>query len=137
MKRDDGSINGMIEGIGGLGTDVVTLASLQAQLAAKDLQAMTERVIPAVVSVALLIPLAFAGFTAILFGLAYWINAAFNVPIPASLAVMGVAGLVLAGLLAFFAKNRFGASMVAFRRSREELERNLSWLGTVLKQSGR
>jgi hypothetical protein len=137
MTQEDGSINGMIEGIGGLGTDVITLATLQARLAAKDLQEMTDRAIPAVVLVALLVPLAFAGFTAILFGLAYWINTAFNVPMPASLAAMGVVGLVLAGILAFFARNRFSASLVTFRRSREELERNLAWLGTVLKQSGR
>lgn len=131
------SLNGVIEGIGGLGTNVATLATLQAQLAARDLKEMSGRAMPAMVSIALLVPLAFAAFTTLLFGLAYWINQAFQLTLPASLLLAGLIGLVLASVLGFFAWRRFGASVVTFRRSREELERNIAWLGTVLTQSGR
>jgi len=131
------SINGVIGGISELGTDIVTLASLQARLAAFDLKEMSGRIIPAVVSIAVLIPLAFAAFTAMSFGLAYWIGSAFNLSLPASLGIVGILGLVLVGALSFFAMRRFQASLTVFRRSREELDRNVAWLGTVMKQSGR
>jgi hypothetical protein len=131
------SLNGVIDGIGDLGTNIVNLATLQAQLAAYDLKDMTGRIIPAMVSVAVLVPLAFSGFIALSLSLAYWMSTALGVSPPAALALVGVTGLMLAAGLSFYAWRRFSASLTAFRRSREELDRNIAWLGTVLKQSGR
>ncbi len=131
------SIDGVIDGIGDLGNNVFTLATLQARLAAMDLREMVGQVIPAAVSVALLIPLYFAGFTALVFGLAYWVSASLQLPLAAALAIVGSLAIVLAAILAFFAWRRFSASLTTFRRSREELDRNVAWLGTIVKQSGR
>jgi len=131
------SIDGVIDGIGDLGNNVFTLATLQARLAAMDLREMVAQVIPAAVSVAILLPLFFAGFTALLFGLAYWLSVSFQLSLPVTMAIVGVLAIVLSAVLAFFAWNRFNASLTAFRRSREELDRNVAWLGTIIKQSGR
>jgi uncharacterized membrane protein YqjE len=131
------SINGVIEGIGDLGTNIVNLATLQARLAAFDLREMTERVVPAAICVGILLPVAFASFTCLFFALAYWISSTFGLTLLASLAIVGLLGLLTATALAIFAFQRFSASLTSFRRSREELDRNVAWLGTVLKQSGR
>lgn len=131
------SIEGMIEGIGGLGANVVTLAVLQVRLAAADLRETTARVLPALASLAVLVPLAFASFAGALFGLAFWLSSALGLSMAAALGLAALGGLVISGLLAILIWRRLRVSLVGFQRSREELERNITWLGTVLTQSGR
>ena len=131
------SLNGMINGIGDLGNNLVTLTTLQARLAAEDFRESASRAQPALIAVAVLIPLGFASFTAGLFGLAYWMASDLGIPLGRSLLVVAAGGIILCASVAVFVSRRLLASLSSFRRSGEELERNIAWLRTVLMHSGR
>ncbi|MFO0960169.1 MAG: phage holin family protein [Isosphaeraceae bacterium] len=130
-------LNGVLGGIGDLGTSVVTLASLQARLAASDLRETTHRLLPVMIAIAAVVPLAFGSVTVGLFAIATWIESATSLSTSASLGVTALGGLILFALTAGIALWRARDGFTSFRRSREEFERNIAWLGTVLKQSGR
>jgi len=131
------SINGVLGGLGDLGNNVVTLATLQAKLAAEDFRESSARALPAVVAAAVLVPLGFASITLGLMGVAYSLSAVWDMPLGRTMMLVAVGGIVLTAVAAVAAYYRFRASLSSFRRSREELERNIAWLGTVLLHSGR
>ena len=54
-----------------------------------------------------------------------------------SLLLTAVVALALAGLIAWLSGTRLGHSFEAFRRSSDELARNVAWIKTVLAHSGR
>ncbi|MFO0950703.1 MAG: phage holin family protein [Isosphaeraceae bacterium] len=131
------SIEGVIEGIGEFGGDVLNLTSLQAQLAAEDLRECGGRAVPGLIALAIAIPLAIAGFTVALVGLAYWLAPALGVSLAASFLICAAGGLLTAALVGYLGVRSIRSSTTSFRRSREELERNLAWLGSVVMHSGR
>jgi len=130
------SLGGAISELGELGNNIVVLATLQAKLAAQDARESTGRAIPAIIGAAIALPLALASATIAVFGTAYWIADAWNIPIARAMLIVAVIGIVVSSVLAVLAIYRFRVSLLVFRRSREELERNLAWLGTVLLHSG-
>ena len=131
------SLNGMINGIGDLGNNLVTLTTLQARLAAEDFRESASRAQPALIAAAVLIPLGFASFTVGLFGLASWMSADLGIPLGRSLLIVAAGGIILCSSMAVLVSRRLLASLSSFRRSGEELERNIAWLRTVLMHSGR
>jgi hypothetical protein len=131
------SLNGMLTGIGDMGNNLVTLTTLQAQLAAEDFRESASRALPALIAAAVLIPLGFASVTAGLFGLAYWVAAGLDIPLGRSLLLVAAGGIILCSCMTVFVIQRLRASLSSFRRSGEELERNIAWLRTVLMHSGR
>ena len=138
LNTDTGSsLNGMLNGIGDLSSNLVTLTTLQGRLAAEDLRESASRAQPALITVAFVIPLGFASVTVGLFGLAYWMSVDLGIPLGRSLLLVAAVGIVLSASLAAVVVNRLRASLASFRRSREELERNIAWLRTVLMHSGR
>ncbi len=132
-----GSINGMLNGIGDLGSNVVTLASLQARLAAEDFRESARRAQPALIAAAFFVPLGFASLTVGLLGLAYWMAAELAIPLGRTLLLVAAGGILASSSMAVLTIQHLRASLASFRRSREELERNLAWLRTVLVHSGR
>ena len=138
LNTDPGaSLNGMLNGIGDLGSNVVILTTLQARLAAEDFRECASRAQPALIAVAFLVPLGFASVTLGLLGLASWMTAELDIPLGRSLLLVAAVGIVLSSLMAALAFRRLRASFSSFRRSREELERNVVWLRTILMHSGR
>ncbi len=127
----------VMSGIGDLGNNVVTLATLQARLAAADARESVNHALPAVVAVAVAVPLAVAGFTSALVGFGFWLSTMTGLSLGSSLVIMAILALVVCAVAGLFAFSRLRASLDSFRRTREELERNIAWLGTVLKQSRR
>lgn len=131
------SLGEMLEGIGGLGSDVMTLASLQAKLAAEDLQEGSRRALPAVVAS---VGFAFTGFastTLAFFGVAQWLSVERGMALWQGLLLVAGGGVLVTLLLAVLAWRGFRSSVATFRRSQEELERNIAWIGTVMMHSGR
>ena len=129
---------GVVGNIAEFGHDVLTLAELQTQLAVIDLkEGAGHAIVPAVVLVVAAVlslscvPVALIGAAVLLARLLGPGNAGW-----AYLIVAGVA-LVLAGLAAAIAAIRLGHSFESFRRTREEMTRNLNWIRTVLAYSGR
>jgi len=133
-SRGNGSVVGSIAE---LGNDIMTLAELQAKLLALDLKECTAQ---AGTSLALIL----AGLTVMLaslpvavLGVAYLVADALGIKPGWAMLLTVAVVLVLGGVLLAVCVPRLRRSFAAFRRSREELNRNLSWIRTVLLYSGR
>ncbi|OJW21008.1 MAG: hypothetical protein BGO49_30115 [Planctomycetales bacterium 71-10] len=126
-----------MEDVSSFGNDVATLASLQSKLAAADAKASLARAAPALGGLALAILLAFSGAIAIVWGLALWIAERFEMKTSAALMLTGLGALVLVALIGVVCVRLLGSSFTTFRRSAEELERNIAWIKTTLTHSGR
>jgi len=73
----------------------------------------------------------------VLIGVAELLVSAFTIPERWALLLVGVVALAAAVALVAIAGAQFSRSFESFRRSREELIRNLSWIKTVITYSGR
>lgn len=128
---------GVIDNLTEFGNDVATLVELQAKLAALDLEETRRRATVPVVMLAVGVWVALGVVPVLLFGLAELL--VLYAGLKLAWALLLVAGVTLAavGAVAWFAIPAISRSMVSFRRSREELMRNISWVRTVLVYSGR
>ncbi|MDG3008097.1 phage holin family protein [Paludisphaera mucosa] len=133
----NGRPNGLIENVSSFGNDLATLATLQSKLVAADARESLAKSAPALAGLALAILLAFAGSVAILGGLGLWLAEAFALKPAVALMLTGLGALVVVALLAAVCVKLLGSSFTTFRRSAEELERNLAWIKTTLTYSGR
>jgi len=135
--QTNGPPEGVIEGIAELGNDILTLAELQAKLAAIDFKESLEHaVFPLVLTLGGLM-LALASLPVVLIGVAQLIAWAFSIHLGWALLLVGLVALAGGSAVAWIAGLRFSRSFASFQRSREELVRNLSWIRTVLVHSGR
>lgn len=129
--------NGLMEGVGSFGNDLASLASLQAKLAAADARESLLKALPAVVGLAVLVLILVAGMAAIIAGFALWIAEAVHLRPGVALMLVGLGCLILGAVFSLFCVRLLGRSFTAFRRSSEELERNVAWVKTTLTRSGR
>jgi len=127
----------VVGGIAGFGSDVATLVELQAQLAATDLkEALQKAVLPLGVLAVGIISL-IGALPVVLFGVAALLAPALKISSGAAMLLTGGVVLAVALVAAGVAASKIGPSFSSFRRSREELVRNLAWIRTVLLYSGR
>ncbi len=119
------------------GNDLATLASLQAKLAAADARESLLKALPSVVGLGVLVLLLIGGMAAIVAGFAVWLAEALHLGLGVSLMLVGLGCLILGALFSLLCLRLLSKSFTAFRRSSEELERNLAWVKTTLTQSGR
>jgi uncharacterized membrane protein YqjE len=129
--------NGLMSNVGSFGSDLASLVTLQTQLATADLRESLRRAAPAIGGLAVLCLLLIAGMTTLVAGIALWIADTYQLRPAAALMLVGLGGLVVAALGAWLCARTFSRSFSTFRRSTEELERNLAWVKTILTQSGR
>jgi hypothetical protein len=129
--------NGMMGGIGAFGGHLATLATLQARLAALDLKESTSKVAPWAVLVVTSALLALAGLTVLLNGAGRWLATASGLALGTAFLITGAIALILSAVIAWFSASRIGGSFTSFRRTSEELERNIAWIRTVMEHSGR
>jgi hypothetical protein len=127
---------GIFESLGGLTGDITSLIELQAKLAAHDLEdAVDKAKVPSttlIISAAVLM----ASLPVVLIGLAFAL-ASLGIAQWAAFLITGLGFGVVAGVVGWISLVRFLKSFESFRRSREELIRNINWLRTVALQSGR
>jgi hypothetical protein len=123
--------------VAGLGNDVSTLFDLQAKLVALDAKESTQKALAPLVILVVALVLALAAFTVGLFGLGELISTALTISQGASMLLTAGATLVFVGGAIAFSIVQLKASLTPFRRSIEELDRNVAWLKTVLLHSGR
>lgn len=130
-------LNGLMENISSFGADIATLAVLQARLAACDLRDELRRKRLAVVTMTICAMLGATGIVVITLGAAFWLSAAFQINIGQAMILVGVASLIIALAVSAPCVRMLAIRESVFRRSHEELERNLAWIRTALAQSGR
>ena len=126
---------GVFHSLGEFGNDIATLGELQAKLAAIDLKDSAARA--AVPSVTLVVSAAIllATLPILIFGLATVLAPMLSLSPGVSLLLTGGVILVVSAIVAAVAARRFLQSFESFRRSREELARNVAWLRTIMVQS--
>jgi hypothetical protein len=128
---------GVIGGVSSFGTDLATLAALQARLAACDLRDSMKQAIPSLVGLIAFGIIGVAGMVVGLAGLALWLAEVFQARPGIVMMVVALAALVAAGIASVLLVRSLIASFTYFRRSQEELDRNLAWIKTTLVYSGR
>jgi len=129
--------NGVIEGVSSFGTDLATLGMLQAQLAACDLRDSMKQAIPSLIGLVAFATIGVACTVVGLAGLALWLAEVFQARPGIVMILVALAGLVIAGIASFLLIRALASSFTYFRRSQEELDRNLAWIKTTLVHSGR
>ena len=128
---------GVIGSLGEFGGDIMSLAELQGKLAAMDVkETVGHAAVPAVLLVGSAVVLA-ATLPVLLIGLAFVLAPIVGLTVGATLLIVGLTFAVIAAIVAAIAATRVLKSFESFRRSREELARNLAWIRTVISQSGR
>ena len=127
----------VVSNIADFGNDIATLAELQAKLTALDAkECVTKATTPVIILVTGAV-LGLASLPVILIGLADLIASNTQLSSGSARLIVGLATLVVAGVAGYFGLKGSTSSLSSFRRSREELVRNLSWVRTVLVYSGR
>jgi hypothetical protein len=129
--------NGVIEGVGSFGNDLATLAMLQARLAALDLRESMTHATPILTGLIIFGTIAAASTVVGLAGVSLWLADILKVQPGLVMMVVALAGLVIAGVACALLARSLASSFSYFRRSQEELERNLAWVKTTLLHSGR
>lgn len=129
--------NGVIEGVGSFGADLASLGILQARLAAADLREALLRAAPTLGGLVMLGLVAVAGMAVLLAGLALWLADVLAARPGLVMMVVALVALVLSGVIAALLARTLSSSFSTFRRSQEELDRNLAWIKTTLVHSGR
>jgi len=119
--------------IADLGTDIATLAELQARLAIIDLREATKRATVPGVVVATSLALGTASLPVLLIGAAEILAAALRLGQKGwAYLVVATLALVVALATGALASARLVRSFEEFRRTREEFARNLAWVKTVI-----
>jgi hypothetical protein len=127
----------VVSNIADFGNDIATLAELQAKLTLLDAKEATAKATRPLIILGAGAALALASLPVILIGLADVIATSAKIPAGASQLIVGLVALAIAGGGGFIGWKGSTASLASFRRSSEELTRNLSWIRTVLVHSGR
>ncbi len=127
----------VVGGITGFGSDMATLAELQAQLAAADLkESLQQAALPLALLAGGVIGL-IGAVPVVLLGVAGLLTTALKISSAWATLLTGGVVVALALVVIIVSGSKIGPSFSSFRRSREELTRNLAWIRTVLLYSGR
>jgi hypothetical protein len=129
--------NGVIGGVSSFGTDLATLAVLHLRLAACDLKESAKAGTPILAGLAALTLIAAASAVVGLAGMALWLATILSVQAGIVMMAVALIGLVISIVGAALLARALTRCFTYFRRSQEELERNLAWVRTTLVHSGR
>jgi hypothetical protein len=127
----------IVSNIADFGNDIATLAELQSKLTLLDAKEAAARATVPVIALAVGLVVALGSVPVLLIGLADLIASNTRLSAGTAQLIVGAVGFALALGVGFFGLKGSIASLDSFRRSKEELSRNLSWIRTVLVYSGR
>lgn len=117
--------------------DLAELGELQLRLLRQDARASFHQTRLSFVLFGVALCAILSGVLLALFGLVEGLAALAVMSRPAAFLTVGFAAALLGALAFQFSMGRIASSAQGFRRSNEELVRNLAWVRTVLTQSGR
>ena len=124
----------MTKNVRELAHDAVTLGELQVELLKLDASDWSQRLVPPLLALAATLGVALGTLPVLLQVLAYALIEGAGWSAWLSFLVAGIAGLVLAALLGTIGWTRLRASFDVFQRSRDEMQKNVTWLKQVLSQ---
>ena len=127
----------VLESLSELGGDIASLVELQAKLTAIDLKEATTRATLPTTTLVVAGTVLIATLPVLMIGIAFLLASAFAISQGTALLITGLVFALIAAVVAWLATVQVLKSLESFRRSREELTRNVSWIRTVLAQSGR
>ena len=127
----------VVGGITGFGSDIATLAELQAELAVADLKEALQKASLSLALIVIGVICAIGALPVALLGVAALLATALKISSPWAMVLTGGGVLGVALVVVAVSITKVGPSFASFRRSREELARNLAWVRTVLLYSGR
>ena len=136
-EASPGQPEGIIGNLAEFGEDVFTLAELQGKLAARDLNDCIGRAILPLIFGSVAAVVALGTVPVALLGAADVVAQNWEIGVGKARLVTAAVAVAVAGLALAVSLRRFGSSLQVFRRSGEELTRNLAWARTVLVHSGR
>lgn len=136
-SSDSRQNNGVFEGVSSFGTDLATLAVLQARLAACDFQESAKAATPIVAGLIAFTLILSASVTIGLAGFGIWLATALNIQMGVVLMLVALVGVIVSAASSALLARSLLRCFTYFRRSQEELDRNLAWLRTTLVHSGR
>ena len=134
---NNGSAENMVGSIADFGNDVATLAELQLKLATLDFKETMGRALVPLSLVVVGLVVILSSVPVAIGGLALLVAQVTGLAMGWALLLTALVTLGLAALVVFMAARNVGATLEGFRRSREELARNIAWIRTVLVHSGR
>jgi hypothetical protein len=129
--------SGVIDSVNALGTDLGNLATLQLRLAACDARESLRRLAPSLILGGVGLIILPSSVVVALIGAAYGIAATTTLTLPWALLSVAAAGFLLSAISLLIAVRLSRGGFTSFRRSSEELQRNIAWIRTVVKYSGR
>ncbi len=128
---------GLVGNVAEFGNDVATLVELQAKLAAADFkESLAKTAIPLVLVIVGAI-LLLAALPVLLIGVGSLLAPVLGWSFGLAVLVTAVVALAIAAVLVLVSVGRLAHGFDSFRRSREELTRNIAFIRTVVVHSGR
>jgi hypothetical protein len=128
---------GVVQTLGEVGNDIMNLAELQAKLVALDAKEAVSRASLAVIAIAVGLVIAAASVPVALLGMADIVARTFQIQPGWAMLLTAAVALLFAGMIVGVFTRQIPEALKTFRRSKEEFERNLAWLRTVIVHSGR
>ncbi len=134
-RAPESASKGFARGVGDFTHDVLTLAELQAQLLAADVQECRKRVLVPALLLLCGLAVSLACFPVGLTALALCLVQSYNLSYAAGFLTASIVGAVFGALLSVFGCLQVRKSLAVLRRSQHELIRNLRWIRKVIDQS--
>jgi hypothetical protein len=120
--------------VGELGAEFVTLAELQIQLGWEDFRTATKKAAIGLAAAIVAAGCAIGGLPVLVLGLAEMLVRFFGWERWATLLGLGTLTVGLSAALAYYGAKKVFQDFAVFRRSKDELLRNLEWLKTIAKR---
>jgi type IV secretory pathway VirB3-like protein len=128
---------GVVGSIADFWTDMTTLVELQTKLTELDLKDSSQRALVPLGMVVAGLAVALGCVPVALLGIAAILASGLGMSPGLAMLLTAAVAIILAGLLLFVSARLLVRSLEPFRRSREELVRNLAWVRSVLIYRGR
>jgi uncharacterized membrane protein YqjE len=122
----------MRQSVSQLGSNVVSLVELQAELLQMDLREWTGGIVRSVIALTIAAVLLLASMPILLFSLGYFLNSTTDLPMAACMLIAAGVGVLAAAICAGVGWWLFKRDQGLLHRFRSELRRNVRWLKQVL-----
>jgi Putative Actinobacterial Holin-X, holin superfamily III len=133
----DSSTTGVVSSVTGFGEDLLTLAELQTRLTGIELRQNLDSVKNGGALIVAGATLAIASLPVLMVGVAELLVSELGIRRGYALLIAGTTSIMIAGMCIAVARTWLRKKPLGFPLSAEEFGRNLNWLRTILRHSGR